>query len=453
MYSILRITNDRRSITFFIIIGALLTLSLPGSGQNLFAGQWNQLNTTGSVPHLKNASVIYVPAGNKMVVYGGRTATGTVSDMIWSLDLSTNQWSQIIPVGGPNPAPRYTQNAYYDAPGDAMIIWSGQGASSALYNDVWFFSFSTNMWNLLWPDGNVPGVPLQRYGTASVYDTSNNRFVTFAGFTSSGRFDDTWFFRTDFPEWFERTFTVHPPKRCLHSAVFAVESRKMVIYGGQDAGPLDDIWSLDLDNFSWGNYTPVLKPPARFWNSMIYTGNGNIVIFGGLGVSAPLADMWKFRMSLGLWESVNQGSTIPAARWGHTGIYIPATDRLIIFGGEGAANYSDTWEFTSASSIGIEPISTNIPEEFSLFQNYPNPFNPTTTIKFRIPLNVKRETSDVKLIVYNVLGHQVAELVNQKLSAGSYKVDFDGSNLPSGVYFYTISTTGFTQTKRMILLK
>jgi hypothetical protein len=229
--------------------------------------------------------------------------------------------------------------------------------------------------------------------------------------------------------------------------VFAVESRKMVIYGGQDAGPLDDIWSLDLDNFSWGNYTPVLKPPARFWNSMIYTGNGNIVIFGGLGVSAPLADMWKFRMSLGLWESVNQGSTIPAARWGHTGIYIPATDRLIIFGGEGAANYSDTWEFTSASSIGIEPISTNIPEEFSLFQNYPNPFNPTTTIKFRIPLNVKRETSDVKLIVYNVLGHQVAELVNQKLSAGSYKVDFDGSSLQSGVYFYSISTSGFTQTK------
>ena len=113
----------------------------------------------------------------------------------------------------------------------------------------------------------------------------------------------------------------------------------------------------------------------------------------------------------------------------------------------------------TGNPIGIININSEIPQEFSLGQNYPNPFNPTTKIKFSIPANVKSETANVELIVYDVLGHQIAELVNQKLNAGVYEVEFNartGGNagvLPSGVYFYTLSTTGFTETKRMVLVK
>ncbi len=88
------------------------------------------------------------------------------------------------------------------------------------------------------------------------------------------------------------------------------------------------------------------------------------------------------------------------------------------------------------------------PESFSLEQNYPNPFNPLTIIKYTIPKNVH-----VKLTVFNLLGEKVAILVNENQSAGDYSVRFDGRNLPSGIYFYTLHAGNFITTKKMSLLK
>jgi len=98
--------------------------------------------------------------------------------------------------------------------------------------------------------------------------------------------------------------------------------------------------------------------------------------------------------------------------------------------------------------IGIQQISNIIPDKFNLYQNYPNPFNPVTNIKFDIQKN-----SFVKLKVYDIVGKEIAALVNENKSAGSYVVDFDATNLTSGVYFYRIETESFTETKRMVILK
>lgn len=100
------------------------------------------------------------------------------------------------------------------------------------------------------------------------------------------------------------------------------------------------------------------------------------------------------------------------------------------------------------STIGIEPVSNNIPEQYSLSQNYPNPFNPTTNIKLQIP-----KAGNVKLTVFDVTGSQVALLVNENLNAGEYKVDFNAAALTSGVYFYRLETAGFKDVKKMILVK
>jgi hypothetical protein len=99
---------------------------------------------------------------------------------------------------------------------------------------------------------------------------------------------------------------------------------------------------------------------------------------------------------------------------------------------------------------GIEEYNLKvIPNAFTLEQNFPNPFNPSTIIKFSIP-----KSSNVKLTVYNTLGQQVSTLVNSQLAAGSYSYRFDAArNLSSGIYFYTLSTNNFTQTKKMLLLK
>jgi hypothetical protein len=104
----------------------------------------------------------------------------------------------------------------------------------------------------------------------------------------------------------------------------------------------------------------------------------------------------------------------------------------------------------SGQSIGIEPISSIIPNEFSLSQNYPNPFNPATKIRFSISSSGQGQTY---IKVFDILGKEVQTLVDEHLSAGIYEVTFDASKLTSGVYFYRIVAGDFIDTKRMVLVK
>lgn len=106
----------------------------------------------------------------------------------------------------------------------------------------------------------------------------------------------------------------------------------------------------------------------------------------------------------------------------------------------GISHYDET--------IGITPIGTTVPKNFSLGQNYPNPFNPVTNIEFDIP-----NKNYVQLKVYDALGNLVKNLYSGELNAGKYKADFDASDLASGIYFYRLVTDDFTESKRMILIK
>ncbi len=103
--------------------------------------------------------------------------------------------------------------------------------------------------------------------------------------------------------------------------------------------------------------------------------------------------------------------------------------------------------------VEIKNISMEIPSGFSLSQNYPNPFNPVTRICFEIPDKVKSQRSKVKLVIYDILGKEITTLVNEQLTPGTYEVTFDGSNLPSGVYFYQLRSNEFVETKKLVLLK
>ena len=114
--------------------------------------------------------------------------------------------------------------------------------------------------------------------------------------------------------------------------------------------------------------------------------------------------------------------------------------------------------------VGINNISSEVPEQFSLSQNYPNPFNPVTKIRFSIPNAVilsGAKNPDIKLVIYDALGSEIQTLVNQSLSPGTYEVDWDASAYPSGVYYYMIkagdpSTSSgqvFKETKKMVLMK
>jgi hypothetical protein len=104
--------------------------------------------------------------------------------------------------------------------------------------------------------------------------------------------------------------------------------------------------------------------------------------------------------------------------------------------------------YSYAKITGINNTNINIPANFKLNQNYPNPFNPTTTINYQIPKNGK-----VTLKVYDILGRKVITLVNGFKAKGRYSVQFNGSNLASGIYFYKLSSGDFSAVKKLILLK
>ncbi|MCU0413530.1 MAG: T9SS type A sorting domain-containing protein, partial [Ignavibacteriaceae bacterium] len=100
------------------------------------------------------------------------------------------------------------------------------------------------------------------------------------------------------------------------------------------------------------------------------------------------------------------------------------------------------------NTVITEVEDFNQPSNYSLEQNYPNPFNPSTTIEFSIP-----KSEIVSLKVFNVLGKEVATLINGQVETGKHKIEYDATGLNSGVYFYKIESENYTETRKMILLK
>ena len=114
---------------------------------------------------------------------------------------------------------------------------------------------------------------------------------------------------------------------------------------------------------------------------------------------------------------------------------------------ENAPGQSGMYVF-NVTSVGVEESFTQVPLEFGLSQNYPNPFNPETVIEYALP-----EASNVSLVIYNLRGEEVVQLVNGKQPAGNHQVTWDASNDASGIYFYRLKSSDFFETKKMILLK
>jgi len=140
-----------------------------------------------------------------------------------------------------------------------------------------------------------------------------------------------------------------------------------------------------------------------------------------------------------------------------TGVYRygSATARIWVVYTKDSAGYSMLNAAGKLIPLGdVKMIGGEVPERYELMQNYPNPFNPRTAIRFDIQKpEVRSQNSVIKLIIYDVMGREVRTLVNEKLNPGRYEVDFDGTGLNSGVYFYQMRVGNFMETKRMLLIK
>lgn len=173
----------------------------------------------------------------------------------------------------------------------------------------------------------------------------------------------------------------------------------------------------------------------------------------GVAEFGPPKNEGGFWMSLGeaAFQELNSGlpgQTMPSALSYYAETGLDAASKVTFYLGSFENSIDGAKVYKLTYTVGIQQISSEIPTGFSLQQNYPNPFNPSTRIKFDIP-----ERSKTKLVVYDMLGREAALLVNENLNAGSYEYTFDGAGWSSGVYFYTLQTEGFVETKKMMLIK
>ena len=99
-------------------------------------------------------------------------------------------------------------------------------------------------------------------------------------------------------------------------------------------------------------------------------------------------------------------------------------------------------------TTGVKPVAEKIPNQFMLEQNYPNPFNPTTKIDYQLPA-----VNHVNLTVFDVLGREIAVLVNETQQAGKHEIEWNAADYPSGVYFYKLTSGSYSKTKKMMLVK
>jgi N-acetylneuraminic acid mutarotase len=420
-------------------------LALPTWGQT-----WTKISPgLGSSPSARmGASAVYDPQDKKMILFGGKDGTVYLNDL-WVFDFATNTWSQLNTISSTLPEPRAYHTAAFDPTNHRMLVWSGQVAGGFLSDvSVWALNLSSSnwiSWQKLSSTSNIP----QRFGSVAVYVPYGNRIIIFGGYGSTGQLSDTYQLDNVTYVWRLMLSNYVPHARSFHSATYDPFYRRVIIFGGQASKYLDGLWAFSPDSSKWDSVvtTTSLHPEGRYLASTVTTQDNQIILFGGATASGDTNDVWQFSIARKEWTYYTVTGEQPAPREGHAAIYRTDEDDMVIFGGKGAMSYNDLWSF-SRPVTSVERESPPLPEDFVLYQNSPNPFNPTTRITFQIP-----QESYVTLKVFNLLGIEIATLIEGELSAGIHSRVWDAEDTPSGVYVYRLTAGGYTTVKKMVLMK
>jgi len=185
-------------------------------------------------------------------------------------------------------------------------------------------------------------------------------------------------------------------------------------------------------NFGW-NMIGSISSPVSVANILSVPAGIVTSSFFGYNISYVIAD--SIRPGHGYWVKVNQAGQLILSASSQT----PQSARIKII---------PTSELPPSLPSDIEHLPSDIPHKFALEQNYPNPFNPLTVVRFQLPVESK-----VTLKIYNVLGQEVAVLVDEMQAAGYKSVEWNAENVPSGVYFYRLMADKFIETKKLIITK
>jgi len=329
---------------------------------------WTQLATSGGPPAGRDgASGVFDPATTQMIVFGGN-GDSPLNDT-WSLNTTTNQWSQLAPAGA-IPPPGGGFSAVYDSVNSVMTIFGAVGST----NDVWTLSNANGMagtpkWTQLSPTGTAPS---PRSDQQAIYDPGSNRMIAFGGYSLGARFNDVWVLTSanglaGTPSWIQLAPAgTLPIARSNMSVVYDPASNEMIVFGGFSIsdttnGVLGDVWVLSNANGIggtpvWTQETPAgAAIPARYAHTAVYDAAFNrMIVFGGSNEHTEINDTWVLtnannRTGTPTWIQLAPAGTIPGPKSYHTAVLDPSTNRMIIFGSSGYVN--DAWALSNVNEV------------------------------------------------------------------------------------------------------
>ena len=216
---------------------------------------------------------------------------------------------------------------------------------------------------------------------------------------------------------------------------------------------------LEIQNnrFTFEDIEPNIEFPYCSYDPQDSIGNGiDTILTNGESLTLSVdvggtANSYQWMLDgVDISEAKSNTLLIDSAVVSHSGTYVCKITNSIC---TELTLYSRKMNITVGNVVDVLNSENKMPTRFELLQNYPNPFNPSTTIKYTVPTDEKRETKNVKLIIYDILGREVATLVNQKRKPGNYEITWDAMSQPSGIYLYRLISGEFIEIKKMIIIK
>ena len=424
--------------------------------------QGPKLIGTGSIGNPEQGfSVSLSSDGNTALVGGG--SDNALIGAAWVFTRSGGTWTQqglkLVGTGAVGSAAQGYSVAI-SADGNTAII--GGNRDNTNTGAAWIFTRNGGVWGQQGSKLVGTGAVGLAYQGSSVSISADGNTVIIGGGGDDANAGAAWVFTRSENIWTQQgsklvgTGGVPNPNLVAMSVALSSDGNTTMIGRSADNLSTGAVWVFVRNVGVWSQQGSKLVGTGAIGNSsqgysVSLSSNGNRALVGGWTDNTNAGAVWMFTRSGTTWMQTGEKLVgTGGVGGGQQGFSVALSldgSTAMVGGWLDNAQTGATWVFTGPTTE-VQEHDPNLPSEFSLQQNYPNPFNPSTSIKYQVSSNTQ-----VSLKIYDVLGNEIATLVNEEKPAGTYEVDFDASRLSSGVYFYKLQAGSFVETKKMILLR
>lgn len=271
-------------------------------------------------------------------------------------EASEPSYSSPTPI--PGPSGRSAYDMAYDAASDRVILFGGRTITGAPLGETWAYDFDVNEWTKM-----APAVePAPRFGHAMVYMPQLERIFLFGGWLGSTHSNETWQYDFDNDTWTELTPGPSPPRRAGHAMAYDAGSGQVILFGGVivGVGLNNETWAYNVTAGTWTQMNPAVQPSPRERTRLVYVPSSDrMVLFGGY-MPAVSDETWTYDFKNDTWE-LKSPILRPSARHHHGLVYDSSADRVILFAGAGATSTNDTWAYHLATDTWTEMSPPSAP--------------------------------------------------------------------------------------------